>query len=212
MTAKEALEKIKGLFAEAFAPAPPAQDPPPAPAPIVVTTADGKVLTVDVMAVGGIVTIDGAPAPDGEYKLDNGNSIQVVSGVIAELSSPVEDTIPEEMKSTQQMMAALSKFAEPSATPDLNKMATILKACFENVFGWQLREAQEKATRDAAIQAYQTGFSSQLDKQKELSAHIVSLLGKFAEMEIEKPAEQKVEKDWADMTPLERRRYLANKN
>lgn len=114
MSPKEAIEKIKELFA---APMPAAPVPPAIPAAPVAEkmaqdypTKDGSmVLTIDNLAVGGSVLIAGQPAPDGEYILQDGTKVQVSGGLIAELSSATEDAIPEEMKNLPAKMAAIEE-------------------------------------------------------------------------------------------------------
>lgn len=196
MDIKEKLSKIKALV---FGAEPnPAPEPAPAPAATDYKLKDGSMVSIDKLEVGGIVTVNGEPAADGEYVLEDGTNVQTSGGSIVELSSPTEDTIPEEMKTPAQMMAAIQKFASPGATPDVAKMALILKACFEYTFGWQLREAQEKATRDAAIQAYQTGFNEHKEAQK-LMFELVEEIANSSET---RPEEEPIA--WEKMTPLQR--------
>lgn len=202
MEIKERLLQIKALlFGAEPAPAP-APEPAPAPAVTDYKLKDGSVVSIDKLEVGGIVTVNSEPAADGEYVLEDGTNISVSGGVISELESPAaeggEGAMPEEMKTPAQMMAAIQKFAEPGATPDVAKMALILKACFEYTFGWQLREAQEKATRDAAIQAYQTGFNEHKEAQK-LMFELVEQIANSSET---RPEEEPTA--WENMTPLQR--------
>ena len=68
------------------------------------TLKDGTAIQVTEMAVGGIVTINGAPAPAGEYELSDGSYIVVGdNGAITELKpaateAPVEPVV-EDMSS-----------------------------------------------------------------------------------------------------------------
>lgn len=118
MTPQEALDKIKGLFAE---PAPVPAVPPIPPTPEKMAkdypTKDGSaILSIDNLAVGGLVTIGGQPAPDGEYQLADDSIVQTQGGVIIEVSSPSEDLIPEELKMLPGKMAAIEqKFAQHEA-------------------------------------------------------------------------------------------------
>ena len=72
-------------------------------------TLDGQtVLSISDLVVGGDVMIGETAAPDGEYTLDNNTIVQVAAGKIVELSSPVEDTMPEEMKKMQDTITKMS--------------------------------------------------------------------------------------------------------
>jgi hypothetical protein len=89
MTPKEGLEAIKKLlFNDAI---------PPAPvAPVALATEykleDGTMVSIDKLEAGGIVTIAGAPAPDGQLKLEDGTALTIVSGMISIVTpvTPVE--------------------------------------------------------------------------------------------------------------------------
>lgn len=187
-----------------------------APAMAELKTVDGNIVAVDKLEPGGVITIDGVTPADGSYTLESGEVLTVANGLIGEVKAKEEEpqTPPapptnEEMKTPQQMKEALDKFAEGStASPDMAKLVTIVKACFEYSFGWQLREEQERATRDAAIATYKSGFSAQEDKVKDMETKVkkfAELLTEFADTPIVDP----VIKDWDKMTPLEKRR--ANK-
>lgn len=87
MTPAEGIASIKKLLFGTDVPATPAA-PVPAAAPAVpvqlveVKTTDGKLLSIDTMAVGGSVMIDGVSAPDAEYTIEDGSIITVVGGLI----------------------------------------------------------------------------------------------------------------------------------
>jgi hypothetical protein len=120
MNFQEKLNEIKRLVFGDQAPVP-APEPTPAPAPVPMAAVDyklkdGTVVSIDTLAVGGIVTLNGDPATDAEYQLEDGTIVQTKGGVIVELSSPVEDTIPEEMKQLPTQMAAMKQsFASQSS-------------------------------------------------------------------------------------------------
>lgn len=113
MSAKDTIEKIKKVLFGDDQPVPAGVGEPQPPAKEKMATdyktVDGKVLSIDNLAVGGTVTIDGAPAPDGEYALEDGTSITVMSGVIAEVSSAAEEAVPNDMKSLPAKMAAIER-------------------------------------------------------------------------------------------------------
>lgn len=116
MTAKDILNGVKELLLK-FNTQP---EPTPATTPAEpvkmaneVKLKDGTVISVDKLEVGGLVTVEGNPAPDGEYILEDGTILQTQGGAIVEISSPAEDMMPEEMKALPakfQTMAA--QFAE----------------------------------------------------------------------------------------------------
>ena len=183
MEAKEILTKIKQLFADLTAPV--AAAAPAAPEAVLPTEyelKDGGKVMIDKLEVGGIVMVDGAAALPGDLELADGTKLTVAdNGVISEMvaAEVIADEPPamEDMSTPAAMQIALSKFADISAPDtDIKKMAVILKACFENVFGWQIREAQEKATRDAAIEVYKSGFSVHEEKIKKQQSIIEQLL------------------------------------
>lgn len=56
------------------------------------TTTDGKVLSIDpALEVGATVMMDGADAPDGDYTMESGEVITVVSGKITAIVTPASD-------------------------------------------------------------------------------------------------------------------------
>ena len=74
---------------------------------------DGTVVEVTEMAVGGIVTIEGMPAPVGEHELEDGTKIVLGdNGVIMEIMPKVEDA-PEveiEVPVVEDMSAKFAAF------------------------------------------------------------------------------------------------------
>ncbi len=74
---------------------------------------DGTVVEVTEMAIGGIVTIDGMPAPVGEHILEDGTVITLGdNGVIMEIASPVEEApeAPEVAPVIEDMGAKFAAF------------------------------------------------------------------------------------------------------
>ena len=89
MTTVEAIKKIKELFmSEVPAPAAPVV-PVEAAAPVATdyTLADGTVVSIDKLEVGGMVMIGGAPAPDGMITLADGTELETVAGLITEIET-----------------------------------------------------------------------------------------------------------------------------
>lgn len=105
MDAKKILAKVKELFSDLTAPAPTAAPADLPIVPIEYETKDGKKVTIDKLEVGGVVAIDGSPAPVGDIELADGTIIVVSdNGVIAEVK-PVEAPAP-----TEDMGAKFSAF------------------------------------------------------------------------------------------------------
>lgn len=72
---------------------------------------DGTVIEVSEMAVGGIVTIAGAPAPAGEHMLESGETIVLGdNGAIMEIKPKKEDDISVEVE-VPQVEDMSAKFA-----------------------------------------------------------------------------------------------------
>ena len=58
---------------------------------------------------GDEVFIEGAPAPDGEYKTEDGKTIVVVEGKVAEIRDPEAEVAPEEVEELRKENAQLKK-------------------------------------------------------------------------------------------------------
>lgn len=97
MSTKDAIEKIKSMLfgevvsAEPVIPASGQLAPKVAPESGVESKFEdyklksGAVVSIDKLEVGGSVTLDGAPAPDGEHELENGKVIVIGGGLISEI-------------------------------------------------------------------------------------------------------------------------------
>lgn len=177
MTPKEGIEKVKEILVKAgFMQPAPQPSPAPAPAPAVLETqelktVDGKTLTVDKLEVGGNVLLDGAAAPDGEYQLEGGNSLQVSGGQIVELSSPKEDTLPEEApaqdmaKFAEQFSALKTDFeAHKEAFAKSQSELNAQKEAFANLL--QVVEALTQQPAQAPAEPVQKSFSEMTPLEK----------------------------------------------
>lgn len=121
---------------------------------------DGTTISCDKFEVGGMAKIGGQPAPAGVYELADGGSVTVgADGVITAAAKAAAAAAPD-LTTPAGMLAAYNQFA--GGTIDAAGISTILKALMEYSFGWQLREAQEKASRDAALKVYQEGLATSL--------------------------------------------------
>ena len=135
MTPKEIVEKLRLTFNELVN---------NEPAPIQLATAklaDGTEIEVTELAVGGIVTIQGVPAPVGEHQLEDGTIIVVGdNGAITEIKPAMTEEPPmqEDMASlfsafqtsTNEKFAAYEqRFADYEAK--LNKANSIIDALLD---------------------------------------------------------------------------------
>lgn len=134
MTPKEIVEKLRLTFNELVN---------NEPAPIQLATAklmDGTEVEVTELAVGGIVTIQGVPAPVGEHQLEDGTIIVVGdNGAIMEIKpATMEEPVVEDMASlfsafqtsTNEKFAAYEqRFADYEAK--LNKANSIIDALLD---------------------------------------------------------------------------------
>lgn len=137
MSTKDAIEKIKSmLFGEVVSaePALPASGvlaPKVAPESGVESKFEdyklksGAVVSIDKLEVGGSVTLDGAPAPDGEHELENGKIIVVSGGLITEVKEPVsvEPSVEIEVEAMKKL---------PGMFSDMENGVNALKALVEN--------------------------------------------------------------------------------
>jgi hypothetical protein len=207
MTIKEILIKLKDTYNEAVAgivaPVVAAVEPV---APTSYTLQDGStVVTIDKLEAGGQVLP--APSVEGSITLQDGTVVaHDAMGVIVSVTpvAAAEPVAPLELSTPVQMRAFLDGFAVDQPA-DLSKIVTVLKAVFEQAFGWELRQAAEQATRAAAIEVYKSGFSAQDEAIKGL----IEAVQKLSEVEIATPLAQ--DKAFEDMTPLEQFRFNKNK-
>ena len=85
MSTKDAIEKIKSMLfgdMEKQVAVPPPAEPQKFED---YKLKSGAVVSIDKLEVGGSVTLEGAPAPDGEHELENGKVIMVSGGLITEV-------------------------------------------------------------------------------------------------------------------------------
>jgi hypothetical protein len=129
MNAQEAILKIKALFEDNVAPVEEVQAEETKVEETKVEMAeyslmDGTKVEISALEIGGLVTIEGQPAPAGDHELMDGTEITLdESGKIIEIETKVEEVTPEvdtelgDKKDNEEKMAELSeqfaaKFAE----------------------------------------------------------------------------------------------------
>lgn len=96
-----------------------------------ITLADGMIATVitdaDQPAVGDSVTVDGAPAPDGEHLTADGVTIVTEGGVITEIMEP-EATEVETEETVTVTEEAVQASVEKAVKPLLDAISTLSKS------------------------------------------------------------------------------------
>lgn len=184
MTPKEILNKVGEVLKAAFSEQAPAPATPIEPVKMMVDVPlkDGTIVKVDKLEVGGMVTLNDAPAPDATHLTEDGRKVTTVGGVITEIGTIEEDG------------------AEPKPD-DLPKQVGEMKAQFaavENTYKAKF-EAQELkfATQEKQIAALKEGFDKMLEQVIVMS-----------EMSV-KPAKEPINE--ADLTPVQRYRLSKEK-
>jgi len=127
---------------------------------------DGTKIVVDKLEIGGKVTLDGAPAPDGEHQLQDGTIMTTKDGIISEISTPAEEVSDEAVTSDMGMIPA------PAASPDVKiaeQMAAINTKMDEFV-------AKQKMLEDA------------MAKHGEAMKQVMALVEQMAKAPISEPA------------------------
>jgi uncharacterized short protein YbdD (DUF466 family) len=72
---------------------------------------DGTIVEVTELAVGGIVTIEGVPAPVGEHELESGEVIVLGdNGAIMEIKPKMQDEVKVEVPEVEDMSAKFAAF------------------------------------------------------------------------------------------------------
>lgn len=160
MDIKEKLEKIKLLFADSAAPAAPAMNPDVSAAADYVLE-DGTKISCSKLEVGGMVTINGNPAPDGEHKLQDGTIVETKEGSIVEIQAPGEASDDASMMPTSDMNKYDSQFTE------INSKFTSYE---EKFTAYESRFAQAEQT----IVKQQNAISQLLEVVEKLAATPVS--------------------------------------
>lgn len=109
MDIKETIAKMKQLLAAA----PDATDANPDMSGVAdYVLEDGTKISVDKMEVGGAVTIEGNPAPDGEHKLQDGTIVETKDGKIVEIQAPGEVSDDQEADVNSNMSKFDAQFTE----------------------------------------------------------------------------------------------------
>lgn len=168
------------------------------------TLADGSTIDITSLEVGAAVTINGAMAPAGTYVFDDGSSITVDETGNITAITPAPVAAATDLSTPELMRAACEKFA--TGTPDerLANLEIIAKALMEYSFGWQIKEAADKAARDAAIATYQQKLSAaeaEAEKQKEINKQVLNLVEELAKNPSADPPAAKTVSSFSKVEP-----------
>ena len=194
MTPKEAVEKIRTMIFGDMVPAEPVLPPSGVVAPKVAPVSgveskfedyklkSGAVVSIDKLDVGGSVTLNGEPAPDGEHELEDGTKIVVAGGLITEVKK-AEVVAPVEVE-VEAMKKLPGKFSEievgfAAAKSEIDQLKQTI--------------ADQKST---------------IENQGETLKQMFSLVETIANSSIEQPTEKV--KSFEEMSALEK--FRAQKN
>jgi hypothetical protein len=164
MNYQETINKIKALFEIGMPAAPDATANPDVSGLTDYILQDGTKISCDKLAIGGVVTINGTPAPDGDHKLQDGTIIQTKDGVIEEISSPAEEAQDQEVNT--DMAAADMKTKMEEMTQHMADMKT-------KCAGYESKFAEHQAA---------------MTKQQEAIKMLTQMMEKIATMPVDKPA------------------------
>ena len=91
------------------------------------------------LKAGDAVTIDGEPAPDGDYTTEDGKVIVVVDGTVSEIKDAEAEVAPE--VSVEERMARVKSAFEESYDEKMRKIAEAIAAVKGEDMNWYIREA-----------------------------------------------------------------------
>lgn len=151
MTPKEILNKVGEVLKAAFSEQAPPPVTPAEPVKMMVDVPlkDGTIVKVDKLEVGGMVTLNDAPAPDAVHLTEDGRKVTTVGGVITEIGTEEVEPMPEEMK------------ALPAKVGEMKAQFAAVENTYKAKF-----EAQELkfATQEKKIEALKKGFDEMLEQ------------------------------------------------
>jgi uncharacterized coiled-coil protein SlyX len=182
MTPKEAVEKIKTMiFGDEEK-----QMSTPAPSEplkfMEYKLKGGAVVSIDKLEIGGSVTLNGEPAPDGEHEFEDGAKIVTAGGLITEVKQPeVAPVVEVEVEAMKKLPGMFSDFQQGFAAAKTD-IAQLKKTI-----------AEQKNT---------------IDKQSETLKQMFSLMETIANTSVQQPTEKV--KSFEEMSALEK--FRASKN
>lgn len=133
---------------------------------------DGTKVTIDKLEIGGLVTINGTPAPDGEHQVQDGTIVETKDGVIEEITTPAEEVEDGNVNSD------LGKGMEDKT------MSTEMSKKMEEI-------SQHMADMKTKCVAYDGKFAEHqaaMTKLQEAITMLTQMIEKIVNMPVEKPA------------------------
>ena len=153
-----------------------------------VKTADGKELFYDgdTPKVGASVQIEGATAPDGDYKLEDGTMVVVKEGKIIDLK-PAEPK-EEDMAKVTELITKIVDEKMSALTDNFTKQFNELKSSFET------KSAEATQSHSAEVQT----LSEKFEKEMAFSKEVMLFLEKIPDGKTQKPKTKthKIETDF----------------
>ena len=196
MQAKDKIQQIRALlgFSEEAQAAPTEQ-------PLTFgegTLADGTVIrwqgeTLESGALLEVQTPEGefVPAPDGTHETADGQLVTTEGGIVTEIMLKENGKAPAAMKNDGSKDDVVAAFARLEKFQVDENLKIVLKALMEYCFGWELREAEQKQIREAAINSYKQGFSAiekKLENLIKAQTQTIEVIEQFSAIPASEPA------------------------
>lgn len=178
-TPKEILTAIKAIFSDQPLPEPVAPVAPVEPVQLEAkeySLADGTKVMIDKLEIGGVVTVNDAPAPMGEHYLADGSKIELdANGII----TSIEAAEPAAPAVEPEIMAALVAPTEPVQMRDervdaLQSELTKVKQGFAQLVA--LVEALAETPAAEPLEPQKTKFGAVQEGRQERLSKITSVL------------------------------------
>jgi len=147
------------------------------------TLADGTILSIDNLAVGGAVMNGETVAADGSYTLPSGDEITVVGGMITVLTPAAKEAVEAPETEMKKDMVAMQS---------------------------HIKTLEVKLSKVESIEARFTAQSQQIESLKEVNKELFAAVELMSNQSIQTPLEK--EKSFEDLTAFEKWKVQQNKN
>lgn len=147
------------------------------------TLADGTVLSIDNLAVGGAVMNGETVAADGSYTLPSGDEITVVGGMITEMTPAAKEAVEApEVEMKKEVVAMQS----------------------------HIKTLEVKLSKFESIEARFASQSQQIESLKEVNKELFAAVELMSNQSVQTPLEK--EKSYKDLTAFEKWKAQNNVN
>lgn len=141
MTPKEAVEKIRSMVFGEMVPVNPVAPESGVMAPTNVAPQSGveskfaeyklksgAIVSIDKLEVGGSVTLNGEPAPDGEHEFEDGTKIVVSGGLITEVKAESQPSVEIEVEAMKKLPGMFSEMEQgfAAAKTDISELKSTI--------------------------------------------------------------------------------------